>query len=74
MIKLGFVSAVVADQSFEATVDLAAEIGYMPQLHRHSIRKPDNWCGMKSLAYDQPTRQMLVNRFGDQVRRPIVNG
>jgi sugar phosphate isomerase/epimerase len=28
MIKLGFVSAVVADQSFEATVDLAAEIGY----------------------------------------------
>jgi sugar phosphate isomerase/epimerase len=28
MIKLGFVSAVVAEQSFEATVDLAAEIGY----------------------------------------------
>ncbi|MBN1838382.1 MAG: sugar phosphate isomerase/epimerase, partial [Spirochaetales bacterium] len=28
MIRLGFVSAVVADQSFEATVDLAAEIGY----------------------------------------------
>jgi sugar phosphate isomerase/epimerase len=28
MIKLGFVSAVVADLSFEATVDLAAEYGY----------------------------------------------
>ena len=28
MIKLGFVSAVVEDLSFEATVDLAAEIGY----------------------------------------------
>lgn len=28
MIKLGFVSAVVADLSFEATIDLAAEIGY----------------------------------------------
>jgi sugar phosphate isomerase/epimerase len=28
MIKLGFVSAVVADLSFEATVDLAAELGY----------------------------------------------
>jgi sugar phosphate isomerase/epimerase len=28
MIKLGFVSAVVADLSFEATVDLAAEKGF----------------------------------------------
>jgi sugar phosphate isomerase/epimerase len=28
MIKLGFVSAVVEDLSFEATVDLAAELGY----------------------------------------------